>query len=181
MSNDVKKVRLRKLEENEVLGPMELADLKILAESAYISPGDEISFEGEEWQKAVLVDELGMHWMIRSKDGIEYGPTTVGTVREFLSAGEIEKEAMVINTKSKKEATVKEFLGDETLAKVEAEKQEQAIPVPDRDLDESLELAKDIRIRNLEVDYEGLKKEFDDLSQKYRRTSEELIALKKAT
>lgn len=177
----MKKVRLRKVEENEILGPMEIAELKVLAESAYISPGDEISFGGDDWKKAVTVEELGMCWMIRSKDGVEYGPTTVGTVREFLSAGEIEKEALVIHTKTKKETTVKDLLGDEALAKVAAEKQEQAVLVPDRDFDESMEVAKDIRIRTLEVEYEGLKKEFDDLSQKYRRTAEELLALKKAS
>jgi hypothetical protein len=181
MSNEVKKVRLRKVEENEILGPMDMAELKLLAESAYISPGDEIAFDGEQWKKAVLIEELGMCWTIRSKDGVEYGPTTVGTVREFLSAGEIEKDATLINTLTKKETTVKELLGDEAMAKVEAEKQEQAILIPDKDLEESLEVAKDIRIRTLEVEYDSLKKEFEDLSQKYRRTAEELIALKKAS
>jgi hypothetical protein len=181
MSNDTRKVRLRKSEENEILGPMDIDDLKVLADTAYISPGDEISFDDGAWEKAVLVEELGMLWTIRSKDGLEYGPTTVGTIREFVSAGEIEKDALVFNKLTKKETTVKELLGNETMAKVEAEKQEAPAAVVDRDLEEILEVAKDIRIRNLETEHEILKKDFDELSQKYRRTAEELVLLKKSS
>jgi hypothetical protein len=180
MSNEAKKIRLRKVEENEILGPMTLDELKNLADSAYISPGDEVAYEGEDWKKAVSLEELGMCWMIRSKDGVKYGPTTVGTVREFVSAGEIEKEAVLVNTITNAETTVRELLGDEAMAQVEAEKQGSVSSTPDKDLEESLEVAKDIRIRTLEVEQEALKKDFEELSQKYRRTAEELMALKKA-
>jgi hypothetical protein len=179
MSNELKKVRLRKLEENEILGPMSLDELKILADSAYISPGDEVSFNEESWKKAVSVPELGMCWMIRSKDGIEYGPTTAGTVREFLSAGEVEKEAVLLHIETKVETTVRELLGQDVIDQMEKEKIVPEEVAPDLDLEEGLEMAKDIRIRTLEVDYEALKKEFDELSQKYRRAMEELVALKK--
>ncbi|NJK90901.1 MAG: hypothetical protein HC904_03120 [Blastochloris sp.] len=184
MSIDSSKIRLRKKEENEILGPMDMDELKILADSAYISPGDEVSFGEGAWIKAVSVEELGMCWTIRSSDGAEYGPTTLGTVREFMAAGEIDKEAILINTRTKKESTARAELGEEIMAKMEAEleaeKKEQASALPDRDLEESLEVAKDLRIRTLEVEQEALKKDYEELSQKYRRAAEELMALKKA-
>jgi len=180
MSTDSKTIRLRKLEENEILGPMTWPELKVLADTAFVSPGDEISFVGDHWVKAKTIADLEMFWRIVSKDGTEYGPTTLGTVREFFSAGEVDKDTRLVHTITNKETTAEEALGKEVIAQLEKEKIIEPAETLDIDFEASLEVAKDIRIRMLEVDHAALKKEFDDLSLKYRRAVEELLAIKKA-
>jgi hypothetical protein len=45
-----------------------------------------------------MVAELQMDWLIEMTDGFLYGPTSVGTLQEFLAMGEINENTTVINT-----------------------------------------------------------------------------------
>ena len=90
---------LLKVSENEVFGPTPLEQLRIWAAGAKISPMDRVSNdERVTWRRAPMVAELQMDWLIEMPDNFLYGPTSVGTLQEFLATGEIDEHVTVINT-----------------------------------------------------------------------------------
>ena len=78
-------IKLKKKSDDEIHGPMDMSELVELSRSAFVAPEDEVSFDDGDWVPAPSIPQLEMIWIIRTSDGIEYGPTTVGTIREFLS------------------------------------------------------------------------------------------------
>ncbi len=87
-----------KAENREVHGPIDLGQLRSWAAEAKISPLDKVSNDGREsWQRAPMVPELQMDWLIEMPDNYLYGPTSVGTLQEFLATGEIDEHVTVIN------------------------------------------------------------------------------------
>jgi hypothetical protein len=88
---------LLKKEEKEPFGPVTLDQLKRWAQTAQISPMDLISRDGEVWIKAPMNPELEMDWLIQLSVDQFYGPTTIGAVNEFLDAGEIDVETLLVN------------------------------------------------------------------------------------
>jgi hypothetical protein len=170
-----KEIRLKKAGEEEVYGPMDMDELIILANNAYISPEDQISIDKGEWTKATDIERLAMVWTIHSDGGMEYGPTTVGTVKEFLVAGEIKGNDSVTHTKTNETRTVESLLGADQVAAAAEERHKISESAPDQGLEESLEIAKDLRIRRLESDLERLKRKHEELTQKYRQVSEQLL------
>ena len=178
--SETNNIRLRKPHENEIYGPMDMDELKHLANTAYVSPEDEISFDSGDWMPAPLCEELEMVWTIQSADGTSYGPTTVGTVKEFLIAGEVSENDRLVHGKTGEEHSIQEVLGEEGMKEAETEIIEARTPQTDEGLTESMEIAKDLRIRNLETEMEILKKDSDDLKQKYLQACEELAKLSKA-
>ena len=56
-----------------------------------------------------MFPELHMDWLVEVSDDYLYGPTTFGTVQEFLAAGEIGAETIVINCKEGSQARVKDM------------------------------------------------------------------------
>lgn len=90
---------LLKVADNEVFGPAPLDQFRIWAAEAKISPLDRISNdERKTWVRAPMVTELQMDWLIEMPDNLLYGPTSVGTLQEFLATGEIDADVSVINT-----------------------------------------------------------------------------------
>ncbi len=90
---------LLKVSENEIFGPAPLSQLRIWAAEAKISPMDRVSNDNRKsWQRAPMVTELQMDWLVEMPDGFLYGPTSVGTLQEFLATGEIDERTTVINT-----------------------------------------------------------------------------------
>jgi len=179
-TNGNAQIRLKKIAENEIHGPMDLEELKALASGAFVAPEDQVSIDGGDWHPASEIEELDMIWLIHTEDGSQYGPTTVGTIREFLMAEELRATHTLENVGSGETCTVSELLGEEVVQEVAAERDEsEAIPMAD--IDETLETAKDLRIRQLESDFDHLQREHDKLMAQYRKVSEELIRLKKAT
>jgi hypothetical protein len=90
---------LLKVADNEVFGPAPLDQFRIWAAEAKISPMDRVSNdERKSWVRAPMVTELQMDWLIEMSDGFLYGPTSVGTLQEFLATGEIDENVVVINT-----------------------------------------------------------------------------------
>jgi len=89
---------LLKAENREVHGPIDLGQLRSWAAEAKISPLDKVSNDGREsWVRAPMVVELQMDWLIEMPDNYLYGPTSVGTLQEFLATGEIDEHVKVIN------------------------------------------------------------------------------------
>lgn len=90
---------LLKVSGNEIFGPAPLSQLRIWAAEAKISPMDRVSSDNRKtWLRAPMVTELQMDWLVEMPDGFLYGPTSVGTLQEFLATGEIDERTTVINT-----------------------------------------------------------------------------------
>ena len=177
-------IKLKKVAESEVHGPMDMDELIELSQAAFVAPEDEVSFGDEDWKPAHEVPELGMEWIIKTGEGIEYGPTSAGTIREFLMVGEISEETIIFRKDSDEEKKVGDVLGAATLNEVK-EEQRQANQVTESpakenaEMEEALDVAKDIRIHQLETDLHEMEGKYNSLMLKFRKVSEELTTLKK--
>ncbi|MEY4484991.1 MAG: hypothetical protein RL693_2443 [Verrucomicrobiota bacterium] len=101
---------LLKVSTNEVFGPSPIDQLRIWASEAKISPMDRVSNdERESWRRAPMIPELQMDWLIEMPDNFLYGPTSVGTLQEFLATGEIDEHIMVINTVEGTKSRIREL------------------------------------------------------------------------
>lgn len=90
---------LLKHEDGTLFGPIKLSQLKTWASEAQISPLDKISTDQKSWIKAPMLAELEMDYLIEVESDHYYGPTTLGAVREFLEAGEINAQTAITNCK----------------------------------------------------------------------------------
>lgn len=88
---------LRKHENKEVFGPVRFEKIKEWAASAQINPQDMVSNDQVVWTKAPMIPELEMDWLVELDEEVLYGPTTSGTLLEFVSSGEISADTGVIN------------------------------------------------------------------------------------
>ncbi len=91
---------LLKTADKEVFGPTTLEILQGWAAEAKISPLDKLSRDGRKsWQRAPMIRELQMDWLIQMPDKFLYGPTNIATIQEFLATGEIDENVTIINCK----------------------------------------------------------------------------------
>lgn len=99
-----------KSHDKNVFGPTTLSALQSWAAEAKISPMDKVSSDGQRsWVRAPMVAQLQMDWLIELEDAYLYGPTTVGTIQEFLSTGEINEHTQLINCRDNYRGTVREL------------------------------------------------------------------------
>ena len=89
---------LRKHEDGSTFGPVQFDQITRWAAAAQIAPRDTLSSDGQTWIKAPMVPQLGMDWLVELTSEHYYGPTTLGTLREFIQLGEIDGETVVINS-----------------------------------------------------------------------------------
>lgn len=83
---------------HDVFGPVNLDNLRDWAMAGKISPLDRVSCDGQKsWDRAPMIRELHMDWLVEVSDDFLYGPNTIGTVQEFLANGEIDADTWVIN------------------------------------------------------------------------------------
>ncbi len=99
---------LMKQEDGSTFGPVTSSQMKEWAMSAQISPHDRVSQDGQTWQKSPSWPELGMDWLVVTAPDQLYGPTTIGTVREFLITGEITHTTVLINCCTGEQCIVRE-------------------------------------------------------------------------
>lgn len=88
---------LMKNEDGTIFGPINFELLRQWSLDAQISPLDKVSNDEKSWVKAPMVPELHMDFLIEVSPDQFYGPTTLGAVREFLQAGEINGDTPVTN------------------------------------------------------------------------------------
>jgi hypothetical protein len=101
---------LKKHDDDAVHGPVTIASLRDWALAAKVSPLDRVSNNDQKtWRRAPMIPELHMDWLIQVSDEFLYGPTTFGTVQEFIAAGEITGENIVINCKEGHQARIKDM------------------------------------------------------------------------
>lgn len=90
---------LYKVADGEVFGPAPIEQLRNWAAEAKISPLDRVSNDDRKtWNRAPTITDLQMDWLVEMPDNRLYGPTSVGTLQEFLATGEIDDHITVINT-----------------------------------------------------------------------------------
>ena len=101
---------LRTSHDSSEFGPIAFEQLRQWAADAQISPLDRVSTDAKTWLKAPMVPELEMDYLIEVAEDQYYGPTTVGALREFLTAGEITPETILTNCKDTTSLRVKDLL-----------------------------------------------------------------------
>ena len=89
---------LRKHEDGSTFGPVQFDQITRWAAAAQIAPHDTLSSDGQTWVRAPMVPQLSMDWLVELTSEHYYGPTTLGTLREFIRLGEIDGETVVINS-----------------------------------------------------------------------------------
>lgn len=101
---------LMKVHDNHVFGPTTLGALQSWAAEAKVSPMDKVSSDGQRtWVRAPMVPQLQMDWLIELEDDHLYGPTTVGTIQEFLATGEIDDRTQLINCRDNYRGSVRDL------------------------------------------------------------------------
>ena len=168
---------LRKHEDGSTFGPVQFDQITRWAAAAQIAPHDTLSSDGQTWVRAPMVPQLSMDWLVELTSEHYYGPTTLGTLREFIRLGEIDSETVVINScdgtrrqvrempdlweTAQSEADENQFqiqLGDPvgpTVAKMSGRLQERI-----RDLEQALEEERSALAES--------QQRYDDLERKYQ-------------
>ncbi len=100
---------LMKNDDGTIFGPISLEQLRQWAVDAQVSPLDKVSTDEKTWNKAPMVPELQMDFLVEVSPDQFYGPTTIGAVREFLQMGEIHGETTVTNCRDGSSAQVKDI------------------------------------------------------------------------
>lgn len=176
--------RLRKADGGEVYGPIEGKTLKEWADSAQVAPGDEYDQGEGNWQPVTRLEFLDMIYKVKLSDGTDYGPTTVGTLREFLGEGIVTEETKVTNVRKNTQMPLAALLAAIDFKPRDRDPGEE--PKLDdgiEDLDDlsslpAVEMAKDQRIRQLEEDLKIIRKKHEELLQKYRKLNQELVEMR---
>lgn len=101
---------LRKSHDSSEFGPIPFEQLRQWAADAQVSPLDRVSTDAKTWLKAPMVPELEMDYLVEVGEDQFYGPTTVGALREFLTAGEITPETILTNCKDTTSLRVRDLL-----------------------------------------------------------------------
>jgi hypothetical protein len=164
--------RVKKVPENAIYGPVDAETLKEWANSAQISPHDQIDISDENWRDAPDVDFLDMLWQVTLPGDELYGPTTIGTLREFIHEGLVSEKTLATHVKTHQSLPIGALF-----AAVEIEKK-RAARRPPKEAKKStaslaVDMAKDQRIRQLEEDLRELRQEHDQLTQKFRQLSQQ--------
>jgi len=162
--------RVRKIADNSIYGPVDVEMLKEWANSAQIAPEDMIDETDEAWHPAPDIEFLEMLWMVKLPGGEIYGPTTVGTLREFINEGLVTEKTLATHSKTNQSLPLAALV-----AAVDFEKK-RASRRPSKEANKStaslaVEMAKDQHIRQLEEDLKELRREHEILVHKFRQLS----------
>ncbi|MEN3942818.1 hypothetical protein WJU23_16080 [Prosthecobacter sp. SYSU 5D2] len=101
---------LIKAADKQEYGPITTETLLGWASEAKISPMDKLSNDGREtWQRAPMILDLQMDWLIQMPDQYLYGPTNVATIQEFLATGQVDGSVVLINCVNGTESRLSEL------------------------------------------------------------------------
>ncbi|MDX6767240.1 MAG: hypothetical protein SFU85_10670 [Candidatus Methylacidiphilales bacterium] len=109
---------LRRMGQAECQSGLTETDLRALADWAHLHPMDEISVDGRHWIHVHEFKALGMVWYILVDREAIYGPTTVGTLKEFFVHGEIAPEQRLRHAQTKEEKSLEEVIGKDYVREV---------------------------------------------------------------
>jgi len=165
--------RVKKEQDQAIYGPVDEVTLREWANSAQISPEDQIDLSDDNWKPAPDIEFLEMLWVVKLPGEEIYGPTTVGTLREFIHEGLISEKTLATHVKTAQSLPVAALF-----AALDFEKKRAGRRPPKDSLKSTaslaVEMAKDQRIRQLEEDLKELRKEHETLTHKYRQLTLQL-------
>jgi ribosomal protein L19E len=162
--------RVKKAPDDSIYGPVDMETLKEWANSAQIAPQDMVDESDDNWRVAPEIDFLEMLWMIKLPGGEIYGPTTVGTLREFINEGLVTEKTLATHGKTHQSLPLTALVAAVDFEKKRASRRPgQAGNKSTASL--AVEMAKDQHIRQLEEDLKELRREHDTLTHKYRQLS----------
>ncbi len=165
--------RVKKGPDQAIYGPVDTETLKEWANSAQIAPDDTIDESDENWRSAPEIDFLEMLWMVKLESGESYGPTSVGTLREFIKERLVNDKTLASHAKTHQSLPLAALFAAVDFEKKRAERR------PAKEANKStvsiaVDMAKDQRIRQLEEDLKELRREYENLTHKYRQLTLQL-------
>ncbi len=170
--------RVKKMPDGDIYGPVDEATLKEWAGAAQISPEDLIDTSDENWHAAPEYAFLEMVWVIKLPGDELYGPTSIGTLREFIAENLISDKSIATNV-----VTTQSLPIGALFAALDFEKKRAARrAAPERNKSTvmiAVDMAKDQRIRQLEEDLRNLRREHEALLHRYRQLTLEMQAVPK--
>jgi len=166
--------RVKKTSDGAIYGPVDANTLKDWANSAQIAPQDVIDLCDDNWRVAPEVEFLDMLWLVKLPGDEVYGPTTLGTLREFIQEGLISEKTVATHVKTNQSLPIGALF-----AAVEFEKK-RALRRPPKESKKStaslaVDMAKDQRIRQLEEDLKELRREYESLVHKHRQLTLQVV------
>jgi hypothetical protein len=170
--------RVKKLPDGSIYGPVDEATLKEWAGAAQISPEDLIDTSDEKWVPAPQIEFLGMIWVVKLPGDEIYGPTSVGTLREFIAEGILTDKSIATNVMTTQSLPIGALLAaldfehKRALRRTSPESNKSTLMI-------NIDMAKDQRIRQLEEDLRTIRKEHETLVYKYRQLTLEMQAVPK--
>jgi hypothetical protein len=159
--------RVRKSPDNAIYGPVDTGMLKEWANSAQIAPEDQIDESDEQWRPAPEVEFLEMLWVVKLPGGESYGPTTVGTLREFINEGLVTDKTHASHCKTHQSLPLAALVAAVDFEQKRAARRPKEANKSTASL--AVERAKDQHIRQLEEDLKELRREYDLLTHKHRQ------------
>ncbi len=165
--------RVKKAPDDSIYGPVDSSVLKEWANSAQVAPQDLIDQSDENWRPAPEHEFLEMLWIVHLPGEEIYGPTTIGTLREFIHEKLITEKTVATHVKTNQSLPIGALF-----AALEFEKKRAMKRPPKEGMKSTaslaVDMAKDQRIRQLEEDLKELRREHESLTHRYRQLSLQL-------
>jgi hypothetical protein len=133
---------LKKADTGEIFSDRSFEEILKWAHSAQINPMDEISQDGENWVLARSIPEFAMEWTVLLADGETYGPTNIGTLKEFLSVNLLRNDTIAHHIDGTTSEKVKNLISGKWNKKNDAEKKDTQPQAPEPDKKEQKPSAK---------------------------------------
>jgi hypothetical protein len=162
---------LRKHEGGSVFGPLSFEQLERWASNAQVAPHDAISTDQITWVKAPMLPELAMDWLVEVTSERYYGPTTLGSIQEFIRLGDIDAETFILNACDGTRMQIQEMPGLlETAAQEEDVDLATAPNEPESNEPEisGMEIEMQDRIRDLEQSLADERRALAEAEERYR-------------
>jgi hypothetical protein len=159
--------RVKKAPDDAIYGPVDTEMLKEWANSAQIAPEDQIDESDEKWRPAPEIEFLEMLWVVKLPGGESYGPTTVGTLREFIHEGLVTDKTHASHCKTHQSLPLAALVAAVDFEQKRAARRPKEANKSTASL--AVDRAKDQHIRQLEEDLKELRKEYDALTHRYRQ------------
>jgi hypothetical protein len=159
--------RVKKSPDGAIYGPVDVEMLKEWANSAQIAPEDQVDQSDEIWHPAPEIDFLEMLWVVKLPGGDSYGPTTVGTLREFINEGLVTDKTHASHCKTHQSLPLAALVAAVDFERKRAARRPKETNKSTASL--AVDRAKDQHIRQLEEDLKELRREYDALTHRYRQ------------
>jgi hypothetical protein len=174
---------LRKHEGGGVFGPLTFEQLERWASNAQVAPHDAISNDQLTWIKAPMLPQLGMDWLVEVTSERYYGPTTLGSIQEFVRLGDVNAETFIINACDGTRMQVQQM---PALLEVAVAPEEVAAPLPNdfptnEPVATGLEIEMQDRIRDLEQSLAEERRALAEAEERYRELEHKYNALARPT